>query len=62
MRSLQALGYGGIRVYAGGTQEWEDRGGVSRAVGQRVLFVDTGSGGESDDRAILAIRELELGG
>lgn len=27
MRSLEALGYEGIRFYAGGTQEWEDRGG-----------------------------------
>jgi rhodanese-related sulfurtransferase len=27
VRSLQALGYEGVRVYAGGTQEWESRGG-----------------------------------
>lgn len=27
MRSLEARGYRGVRVYAGGTREWEERGG-----------------------------------
>jgi rhodanese-related sulfurtransferase len=27
VRSLEELGYEGVRVYAGGTREWEERGG-----------------------------------
>jgi type VI secretion system protein ImpE len=48
-------------IRLGRSTEWEERDGVTRGVGQRVLFVDTGAGGEGDDRAILAIRELDLG-
>ncbi len=27
MRSLEELGHRGVLVYAGGTREWEERGG-----------------------------------
>ena len=49
----------GLRL--GRSTTWDDRGGVTRAFGQRILFTDTGSGEDSDDRALLSVRELVLG-
>ncbi|MEZ5065015.1 MAG: type VI secretion system accessory protein TagJ [bacterium] len=48
----------GLRLGRG--TEWVERDGVTRGVGQRVWCVDAGAGDADDDRALLAIRELEL--